>query len=223
MIRAVLCDIEGTTTPLSFVHDVLFPLSREKMDSFVRENWSSPEFLPVVEQLKKEIADENPSAADIVHLLHSWIDADKKEGALKQIQGKIWREAFESGQVCSPVYPDVPAKWAEWKKHGLQIFIYSSGSIEAQQLLFRYSEAGDLTRFIDGYFDTSTGPKKEVDSYKKIASVINLDPAEILFLSDVSAELDAARKAGLQTVLLVRDWPHSIATTFHQIRFTVSD
>ncbi len=218
MIRAVLCDIEGTTTSLSFVHDVLFPLSREKMDSHVGENWTSPEFQPLLDQLKKQTPVENPSPSDIVSLLHAWIDADKKEGILKQIQGKIWKEAFESGQLRSHIYPDVPVNWAEWKTRGLKIYIYSSGSIEAQQLLFRYSEAGDLTLFIDGYFDTTTGPKKEAESYKKIASTLTLDPAEIIFLSDVPAELDAAREAGMQTVQLVRDPPHLIVTTFDEIK-----
>ncbi|MCI0412619.1 acireductone synthase [bacterium] len=217
MIRAVLCDIEGTTTSLSFVHDVLFPLSREKMDSFIRENWTAPELQPILDDLKKKIPIENPPPPDVVALLQAWIDADKKDRALKEIQGRIWKEAFESGKIRAPVYPDVPEKWAEWKRQGLSIYIFSSGSIEAQQLLFRYSEAGDLTHFIDGYFDTTTGPKKVAASYEKIANTIEMNPADILFLSDMPAELDAARQAGMQTIQLMRDSVHLVARTFHEI------
>jgi enolase-phosphatase E1 len=218
MIRAVLCDIEGTTTSLSFVHDVLFPLSSEKMHSFIDDNWTSPDFQPILDQLKTQIPDGDPSASAIAGLLQTWIDADKKEGTLKQIQGRIWKDAFESGKIRAHIYPDVPEKWTEWKGQGLKIYIFSSGSVEAQQLLFRYSEAGDLTRYIDGYFDTTTGPKKESASYIKIANMVKIDPTEILFLSDVLAELDAAREAGMKTVQLVRDSVHPIATTFHNIR-----
>ena len=221
MIRAVLCDIEGTTTSLSFVHDVLFPLSREKMPSFIDENWTSPEFQPIFDELKKHAG--NPTPAAVARLLQTWIEADKKEGALKQIQGRIWKDAFESGKIHAHIYPDVPEKWAEWKRLGLKIYIFSSGSVEAQQLLFRYSEAGDLTRYIDGYFDTRTGPKKEAASYLKIADSLKIDPAEIQFLSDILAELDAARQAGMQTVHLLRENAHPVAKTFHEIEPAASD
>jgi enolase-phosphatase E1 len=220
MIRAILCDIEGTTTPLSFVHDVLFPISKQRMDSFIRESWAAPDLKSTFDELKKQIPNEDPSPEDIVSLLQSWIDANKKERALKQIQGKIWKEAFESGQIRAPVYPDVPQKWAEWRQRGLQIYIFSSGSVEAQQLLFRYSVAGDLTQYINGYFDTDIGAKKEAASYEKIADELKTETAEILFLSDIVAELDAAREAGMQTVQLVRDSSHTIARTFHEIHLT---
>ncbi len=209
-IKAVLCDIEGTTTSLSFVHDVLFPLSRKEMDRFVHENWNDPELGQLFAQTQKQSPDE------VIQLLKSWINADKKEGILKQIQGKIWKRAFESGQIRAHVYPDVSKKWNEWKDHGIKVYIFSSGSIEAQQLLFRFSEMGDLTGFIDGYFDTATGPKKDPESYRMIARVVQLPPKEMLFLSDVPAELDAARDAGLQTVLIVRSG-HDVAKSFEDI------
>jgi enolase-phosphatase E1 len=217
MIRAVLCDIEGTTTSLSFVHDVLFPLSREKMHSFIQDNWASSEFQTILDELKKQIPG-NASASAVADLLQTWIDADKKETTLKQIQGRIWKDAFESGKIKAHIYPDVPEKWAEWKRQGLKIYIFSSGSVEAQQLLFRYSEAGDLTQYIDGYFDTTTGPKKVAASYLEIANVVKIDPAGMLFLSDILAELDAAKEAGMQTIQLIRNSGHRIATTFQDIR-----
>ena len=198
-MKAVLCDIEGTTTSLSFVHEVLFPLSRKEMDAFIRNNWRDPEIQPILAQLNE------PSPEEVVRLLKSWIDEDKKDGRLKQIQGKIWKSAFETGKIRSHVYPDVPENWNKWKRNRIRIYIFSSGSVEAQKLLFRHSEAGDLTRWIDGYFDTTMGPKKEAEAYRKIAAVTQLPPEQILFLSDVEAELDAARTAGMQTIQLVRE------------------
>jgi enolase-phosphatase E1 len=199
MTRAVLCDIEGTTMSLSFAQDVLFPISRKKMDSFVRENWTDPELQPVFVKLNKQTPDE------AIRLLQMWIDEDRKEGLLKQIQGKIWKSSFESGQIRSHIYPDVPENWEKWKRRGIRIYIYSSGSVEAQKLLFQYSEAGDLTQWIDGYFDTTMGPKKEANSYRNIAGVTQLPPEQILFLSDVVSELDAAKTAGLQTTHVIRE------------------
>jgi enolase-phosphatase E1 len=199
MTRAVLCDIEGTTTSLSFAQDVLFPLSRKEMDFFVRKNWTDPELQPVFAQLKKQTPEE------AIQLLQNWIDEDRKEWTLKQIQGKIWRSAFESGEIRSHIYPDVPKNWEKWKRRGIRIYIYSSGSVEAQKLLFRYSESGDLTNWIDGYFDTEMGAKKETKSYSNIAVVTQLPPEQFLFLSDVETELDAARVAGLRTTHVIRD------------------
>ena len=210
MIRAVLCDIEGTTTALSFVHEVLFPLSRKEIGSYVREHWNDPDMKQLFEKL-------GSSTDDVVRLLISWIDADKKEGALKEIQGRIWKKGFESGEIQSHIYPDVPKRWSEWKDRGIKIYIFSSGSIEAQKLLFRYSEAGDLTSYIQDYFDTTTGPKKEPESYRKIAALIGFHPEEILFLSDVQAELDAAKSAGMKTTQIIRDPAHPLATSFDDL------
>ena len=214
MIRAVLCDIEGTTTSLSFVHDILFPISRDRMDSYIHEHWNSPELQALVQTLGN-----NPE--EVVLVLEKWIDEDKKEGALKQIQGKIWKEAFECGAIRAHVYPDVPDSWRKWKERGLDIFIFSSGSIEAQKLLFAHTEAGDLTPSIDGYFDTTTGPKKDPKSYTQIAALINLEPAELLFFSDVESELDAARQAGLQTIHIDRD--DKLQHSSHRISKTFDD
>ena len=196
MIGAILCDIEGTTTSLSFVHDVLFPISRDRMESYTRDHWS--ELLLLVKDIGS-----NPE--EVARVLRAWIDEDRKEGVLKQIQGKIWKDAFESGAIRAHVYPDVSRNWIAWKQRGIRIYIFSSGSVEAQKLLFAHTEEGDLTQLINGYFDTTTGPKKEAGSYKKIAKILNIKPEEVLFFSDVAEELDAARSAGMQTLLINRE------------------
>jgi enolase-phosphatase E1 len=217
MIGAVLCDIEGTTTPLSFVQNVLFPISREKLPSFVENNWHDPEIGSVLQTIGTE-------SAEVIRILQTWIDADQKDGRLKMIQGKIWRESFESGAVRSLIYPDVPAMWKEWKNRGIRIYIFSSGSVEAQKLLFQYSDRGDLRGFIDGYFDTTVGAKKSSDSYNKIAQSIHLQTVEMVFLSDVVEEVSAAQAAGMETFLMVREGPLPrsrlrMAQTFGQIVF----
>ena len=215
MIDIVLCDIEGTTTDLAFVQKILFPISREKMPSFIRNNWNEPEIRQIAETIAKD-----PEA--VIATLVEWIDADKKDARLKIIQGKIWKESFESGAIRAHVYPDVPAKWNEWKQRGIQIYIFSSGSVEAQRLLFQHSDFGDLTQWIDGYFDTSIGSKKEIDSYRKIVAHLNISPDHVLFLSDIPQELEAAGAAGMQVCQIVRkgstlESPKGIAKSFEEV------
>jgi enolase-phosphatase E1 len=222
MIRAVLCDIEGTTTSIAFAHEVLFPVSYEKMESFLKEHWNNPAISRELDALRAQITKENVTADDVITLLRSWIRSDKKETNLKSIQGKIWKESFESGTIRGHVYPDVPVCFKKWKAEGMKIAIFSSGSVEAQQLIFRYSDAGDLSPYIDAYFDTTTGPKKEAASYRAIAEKLQASAEEILFLSDVEAELDAAREAGMKTTLLIRDGKelqssHPVANNFNQV------
>jgi enolase-phosphatase E1 len=218
-IQAVLCDIEGTTSSLTFVHDVLFPLSYDKMDDFIKQNWNSDLIRQEIEQINLEDPDE------VIRTLRSWIKEDRKAGPLKSIQGKIWKDAFESGKIRGHVYPDVAPNFQKWRDSKIQISIFSSGSIEAQKLLFHYSEAGDLRQYISSYFDTTTGPKRDSASYKKIASELSLPAANILFLSDVQSELDAARNAGLQTTQLLREAAtpknfskHPIVSSFDEIK-----
>jgi enolase-phosphatase E1 len=218
-IQAVLCDIEGTTSSLTFVHDVLFPLSYDRMEDFIKQNWNSD----FIRQEIQQIQSDDPN--EVIKTLRSWIKEDRKEGALKSIQGKIWKDAFESEKIRGHVYPDVPPNFQKWRDSGINISIFSSGSIEAQKLLFRYSEAGDLTQLLSSYFDTTTGPKRDSLSYKKIASELSLQPANILFLSDVQSELDAARNAEMQTTQLLREAAtpknfskHPIVSSFDQIK-----
>lgn len=220
-VQAVLCDIEGTTSSLTFVHDVLFPLSYDRMEDFIKQNWNSDLIRQEIQQIKSESPDE------VIKTLRSWIKEDRKEGALKSIQGKIWKDAFESGKIRGHVYQDVPPNFEKWRSSGIKICIFSSGSIEAQKLLFHYSEAGDLTQFISSYFDTTSGPKRESLSYKKIAAELSLPTANILFLSDVQSELDAARNAGMQTTQLLREVAtpknfskHPMVSSFDEIKLS---
>lgn len=214
--RAILLDVEGTTTPLRFVHDVLFPYSRARMADFLRAHAGDPRVLADVVALRAErerdaAAGKAPpvwgedalgSAADYARWL---IDQDRKVTALKSLQGRIWEEGYASGALRGQVYPDVPPAFERWKRAGKTLAIFSSGSVLAQRLLFRYSEAGDLERWLSAHFDTTTGPKTEASSYSSIAGALGLGPPEVLFLSDVVAELDAARAAGMATTLVARE------------------
>ena len=227
MIKGFLLDIEGTTTPLSFVHDTLFPYAKARIPGFILDNLSGLKF--ELEQLAAEHAADagykaefRPDSANSVSdYLKYLIDEDRKSTPLKAIQGMIWQTGFESGEIVSPVFEDVPAAFRRWKAADRLIAIFSSGSIMAQQLLFRYTEDGDLTQFISNYFDTNTGPKQEQKSYAAIAEEMKLQPAEVHFISDIVQELDAARAAGMQTSLAVRpgnkqvedDGAHSLITT----------
>jgi enolase-phosphatase E1 len=210
MTKAILLDIEGTTTPISFVHETLFPYARARIPGFVLDNISDLKF--EIDQLAAEHeADDDydgefrpDSPNSVSDYLKSLIDRDRKSTPLKTIQGMIWQTGYESGEIVSPVFDDIPAAFKRWKDADKTIAIYSSGSILAQQLLFRYTDCGDLTPFISNYFDTNTGPKREAKSYTDIASALETDAAELLMVSDIPAELDAARTSGLQTALSVR-------------------
>ncbi|MCI0412227.1 acireductone synthase [bacterium] len=203
--EAILCDIEGTTTSLSFVHNILFPLSYECLEGFVRRFWNSDQIQQEIALIRHQISKEDAGPDEVIAVLRSWIHEDRKETALKSVQGKIWKDAFESGQIRGHVYPDVPPNFHKWNDSGTKICIFSSGSTKAQKLIFQYSEAGDLSKFVSAYFDTNTGPKKETFSYQRIASQLTLPAENILFLSDVEAELDAARAAKMLTTQVLRE------------------
>lgn len=214
MIKAVLLDIEGTTTPIDFVHQKLFPFAKEKIDNFVKENFA--EIQTEIKQLKaeyqKDFAEQlygrnflEDVPETIIDYLKFLIDVDRKSTPLKSLQGKIWQSGYESGEIKSVIFPDVPQAFARWTAEGKTIAIFSSGSVLAQKLIFKHSNFGDLSGFISAYFDTATGPKRETESYRKIAAALGFKPSGILFVSDVLAELKAAENAGLQTVLSVRE------------------
>lgn len=208
MIRALLLDIEGTTTPIAFVHEVLFPYARDHVKEFLEHNAGDEEVRADVERLRGEQAEdvnngEQPPTSIDAYV--EWLIArDRKSTGLKSLQGKIWRHGYADGTLKSQVYADVAPAFARWRASGLSINIFSSGSVLAQQLLFAHTEAGDLSNFIDQYFDTNVGKKGEAQSYRKIAETLGLRPDEILFISDVVAELDAAREAGMETLLSIR-------------------
>jgi enolase-phosphatase E1 len=203
-VRVFLLDIEGTVAPIDFVYRTLFPFARQRIADFLAEAQDS-DVSAAMESLSAERRRETEAvpADDASYLL--WLmDRDRKSGPLKTIQGRIWQRGYESGELASELFPDVPDALQRWKLAGKQIAIFSSGSVLAQRLLFRYTRFGDLTDLIDAYFDTSTGPKREPGSYRAIASQLKCKPAEIRFFSDVIEELDAARDAGLETVVTIR-------------------
>lgn len=204
VIRAIVTDIEGTTSSISFVKDVLFPYARKRLPAFVETHGDRPEVRHWLHEAAKEADIIEAPRQEIVELLLRWIDEDRKSTALKALEGMIWKEGYEAGDYRAHVYPEVAARLQAWRGEGLRLYVYSSGSVPAQQLFFRYSEAGDLTPMFAGYFDTEIGPKREQASYERIAEAIGERPEHLLFLSDVAEELDAARAAGFRTGWLVR-------------------
>ena len=218
-VRAILLDIEGTTTPVAFVYEVLFPYARRNLRRHLEQHASAAEYASLFDRLRDEYhADPDaraalqpwadaPAAARLISTARycEWLmDRDRKSTGLKELQGRMWREGYEAGELVSVVFPDVPDALTRWRALDLGIGIFSSGSVLAQQLVFRYSSAGNLTPFIRWHFDTTTGGKTESESYRRIASVMQLPPDAILFVSDVVSELDAARDAGMHTMLSVR-------------------
>jgi enolase-phosphatase E1 len=207
-VKYILTDIEGTTTSVKFVYDVLFPYFREHIGE-LKNLTEDPE---VQKAFKKtvELADSLEglkirSADEVIETLLRWSLEDRKITALKTVQGLLWEKGYQSGEIKGHIYEDVPLSLNKWREQGLKMGVFSSGSIAAQKLIFGYSEAGDLTTYFSNYFDTTTGGKKEVETYPKIAEELNLNPNEILFLSDITEELEAADKSGFQTVQLVRE------------------
>ena len=219
LIRGVLLDIEGTTTPISFVHEVLFSYARANLMNYLAAHIDSAETRADLAKLREENAVDvagklSPPALvnepreveieSVVAYLNWLIDRDRKSTALKALQGKIWRQGYLDGTLKAELFDDVPAAFQRWRAAGLSINIFSSGSVLAQQLLFGHTGAGDFSGFIDNYFDTTTGSKTEVESYRRIAHLLSFNAPEILFISDVVAELDAASGADMQTLLCLR-------------------
>jgi len=217
-VRAVVLDIEGTTTPIAFVHEVLFSYARTHLERFVRDPANTDLVRKLAAQFETEHRDEPETVRapqwraanrgerlDSVTTYSLWLmDRDRKSPALKALQGHIWEIGYRDGQLTGAMFADVPAALNRWHSAGLTLAIYSSGSVLAQQLIFSMTDDGDLTPLITHFFDTGVGPKRSPDSYVRIASAMAMDPAQILFLSDVAAELDAARAAGWQVILTVR-------------------
>jgi len=211
MIKAIVTDIEGTTSSLSFVKDVLFPYARAHMAAFVRAHAHEAAVRKWLDEVRSALdgpADDEKVIAQLVQ----WIDEDKKITPLKALQGMIWEAGYRQGDFKGHVYEDALRKLKAWRAQNVKLYVFSSGSVQAQKLLFAYSEYGDLTPLFSGYFDTTVGAKREPDSYRKIAADIGLPPGDVLFLSDIKEELDAARSADMQTVWLLRDGDLPAAT-----------
>lgn len=208
MKTVILTDIEGTTSSISFVKDVLFPYARRELPRFVRERGGEL----AVRHWLDAVATEHGAVCDdavIVEVLQGWIDEDRKHTALKALQGMVWKDGYRNGDFTAHVYADAVDTLRRWHAEGHRMAVYSSGSAPAQQLFFRHSEAGDMTPLFEAYFDTAMGGKREAASYRRIAAALGCSAGDILFLSDVVEELDAARDAGLRTALIDRreDYP----------------
>ena len=204
MIKTIVTDIEGTTSSLSFVKDVLFPYARERMSDFVRGHADEAAVAHWLDEVR-QIAGTNLSNDEVIARLIRWIDEDKKITPLKALQGMIWEDGYKKGAFKGHMYEDAVRHLQKWKQAGIRLYVFSSGSVQAQKLLFAHTGYGDLTPLFSGYFDTNIGNKREGDSYRKIAAAIGRAPDDILFLSDIREELDAAQAAGMQTIWLVRD------------------
>jgi len=226
VIRAVVLDIEGTTSSLDHVRDVLFPYARARIPEWLDR--AHPEVARLTDQVRELTGRPSAGLGEVTETLLGWVDDDVKVAPLKTLQGLIWEKGFAAGDLTAHVYDDVPPRLRAWTERGLRIHTYSSGSALAQRTWFRHTQHGDLRPCISGYFDIpSAGPKQEADSYRAIAGHLGLAEAEIVFLSDVRAELDAAHTAGLGTVAVFRspDRPsaaggHLAITTFDQLDLT---
>jgi enolase-phosphatase E1 len=203
---AILTDIEGTTTDVGFVHDALFPYAARTLPDFIRANAQKPEVAAEISAVSARV-EQTLSLDETIALLLRWIAQDKKETSLKALQGMVWAAGYASGELVSPVYPDAVEALRRWKAEGRDLYVYSSGSVAAQKLLFGNTDAGDLTPLFSGYFDTRTGPKLEAKSYRTIAARLGRPPEGVLFLSDHPGEVTAALTAGMKAVRIDRARP----------------
>ena len=204
MIQAIVTDIEGTTSSLSFVKDILFPYARQHIADFISQQQDNVDVKPLLDEIKN-ITGSDLSINEIIAQCHQWIDEDQKVTPLKALQGLLWKKGYEDGDFKGHVYHDAFVLLKEWHKDGIKLYVYSSGSVYAQKLLFGYSDFGDMTILFEGYFDTTVGHKQERQSYLNIIKELQLPAENILFLSDIEQELNAAHDAGMQTIWLVRD------------------
>jgi enolase-phosphatase E1 len=199
-IRAVVVDIEGTTSSIAFVKEHLYPYARKHIPDYVRKHAGAIQ--DIIDEVSR--IEGSLSLDKLTAVLLRWMDDDRKLTPLKTLQGLVWREGFDSGALCAPVYDDALRALTRWREQGLPLYIYSSGSVAAQRLLFSHTEQGDLTSLFSGYFDTTTGSKLEAESYQAIARSVGLPPESVLFLSDHAGEIEAARAAGMQAAWVDR-------------------
>jgi enolase-phosphatase E1 len=222
MVRGILLDIEGTTTPITFVYDVLFPYARSHAAEYLAQADLSDLKIEHEEDVRR--GNQPPPWSQGSEAYVRWLmDQDRKSTALKRIQGEIWSKGYRRGEIAGEVFPDVPLALRRWHKAGLDVRIFSSGSVLAQRVLFSSTKDGDLTRLLNGFFDTTTGPKTAPHSYRKIADAFGLAVSEIVFVSDVTRELDAAAAAGMQTRLCIRQGNYPQPPNQHRTITTLLD
>jgi enolase-phosphatase E1 len=224
-VRAVVLDIEGTTSSLSFVKDTLFPFARQRLPGYLSAH--APELADIFTEVRATVGEPALPPSGITQVLLRWMDEDRKATPLKTLQGVIWKAGYESGELTGHVYEDAVRALQEWHRRGLAIYIYSSGSVSAQQLLFSHTRYGDLTPYLSGYFDTRTGSKLEAASYAAIARSAELSPSSMLFLSDHPGEIRAAAQAGMQALLVDRDHsednaPIAVLRSFEELDLTTA-
>ncbi|KAF6662011.1 acireductone synthase [Enterobacteriaceae bacterium EKM102V] len=222
MIRAIVTDIEGTTSDIRFVHNILFPYARQHLADFLREHQLQQEVAAALQSVREEAGQPQADLAALIAILSDFMDQDRKSTGLKALQGMIWRDGYLNGSFTGHLYPDVLPALRRWQAQGIELYVYSSGSVAAQKLLFGYSDEGDITDIFSGYFDTHVGAKREVTAYRTIAAEIGQPAEQLLFLSDIRQELDAAAEAGWQTIQLLRgeadsESRHRQVTDFSQI------
>jgi len=218
VIRAIVMDIEGTTSSLSFVKEVLFPYAREHLASYIRAHSHEPAVIEQIEAARLAAGAGDTGPEDIIALLCRWIDEDRKVTPLKALQGMVWAQGYRNGDFYGHVYADVAPILRRWYEQGLTLVVYSSGSVQAQRLLFSHTEGGDLTPLFSDYFDTRVGAKGEAASYRQIAASLDMNAHDILFLSDIDTELEAAQSAGLQVWQLVRGGDIDSRSRYRQAR-----
>ena len=217
MIKAIVTDIEGTTSSIRFVHEVLFPYARENIGEFVHANAEDLNVVSHLNDVRLEVG-QDLDLDGVVDQLVQWIDEDKKITPLKALQGMIWEEGYYKGELTGHLYDDAIEYLRKWHDKGIKLYVFSSGSVQAQKLLFGHSDAGDLTPLFSGYYDTRIGNKREAEAYRKIVQDIDLPANEILFLSDIVEELDAAKEAGMKTIMLVRDESPATSQSHTQVK-----
>lgn len=224
MIKAIITDIEGTTTPLSFVKDGLFPYAYQHLPHYVTENQDNPAVIAILNEARELLNNKELSVDDLITEFLQWIKEDKKITPLKTLQGFIWEAGYKKGEIEGLVYLDAIEQLKLWHQQGCILAIFSSGSVLAQKLLFAHTAAGDLTPLFSGFFDTTTGAKNTKEAYEKIARTLHISPENILFLSDAPAELDAAREAEMKVIGLIREDAihsinnHPVVNTFKEIK-----
>jgi enolase-phosphatase E1 len=213
--KAALIDIEGTVGSIAFVRDVLFPYAKERIDGYVHEHAEEPWMRAILDEAAREAGVDVHNLPAILHALHTWSDADIKVTPLKELQGYIWVEGFESSGLRGHLYEDAIEALFRFRDAGVRLYIYSSGSVAAQKLLFGHSVAGDLLPLFSGFYDTTIGGKREATSYERIVNEVDAVPSDVIFFSDNASELDAAQEAGVQTVQLARPEDGTVPSTAH--------